>query len=91
VTARYEVRFTRSAQRALSEGLPEKIAAAVFEFITGPLADNPRRVGKQLQEPLFPLYSARRGEYRVIYRIVDQHVVIEVVSIVHRRDAYRTE
>jgi mRNA interferase RelE/StbE len=74
----------------LAEELPEKVAAAVFEFIIGPLADNPHRVGKQLKGPLFPLYVARRGEYRVIYRIVSDLVVIEVVSVVHRRDAYRS-
>ena len=84
-----EVRFTRSAQRALASGLPEKVAAAAFEFINGPLAENPHRLGKQLQEPMRGLYSARRGEYRVIYRIVDGLLLIEVVSIVHRRDAYR--
>lgn len=86
----YEVQFTRSARRALTHDLPEKIAAAAYEFITGALARNPRRLGKQLNEPLFPLYSARRGEYRVIYRIVDEQLIIEVVSIAHRRDSYRT-
>lgn len=85
----YEVVFTRSARRALEYDLPEKVAAAAFEFIVGALCDNPRRVGKPLREPLAPLYSARRGEYRVLYRIVDDRLVIEVVSIVHRRDAYR--
>lgn len=90
MSERYEVRFTRSAQRALAHQLPEKVAAAAFEFIIGVLADHPQRLGKQLREPLFPLYSARRGEYRVIYRIVDQQLVIEVVSVVHRRDAYRS-
>ena len=40
-------------------------------------------------EPLFPLYSARRGEYRVVYRIVDEVLLIEIVAIAHRRDAYR--
>jgi mRNA interferase RelE/StbE len=89
VTERYEVRFARSAQRALSHGLPEKVGAAAFEFITGALADNPRRVGKQLQEPLFALYFARRGDYRVVYRIVESLPVIEVVTVVHRRETYR--
>lgn len=65
------------------------MAAAAFEFITGTLCENPHRVGKQLQGPLFPLYSARRGEYRVIYRIVEDVDLIEIVSIAHRRDAYR--
>jgi mRNA interferase RelE/StbE len=85
----YEVRFTKAARRALAEDLPEAVAAAAFEFIVGPLAAAPRQVGKQLREPLWPLYSARRGEYRVIYRIVDELIVIEIVAITHRRDAYR--
>ncbi|MCX2749611.1 type II toxin-antitoxin system RelE/ParE family toxin [Arthrobacter sp. MI7-26] len=87
MSPRYDVRFSRSAKRALTHDLPEKVAAAAFEFITGALSENPQRVGKQLQAPLFPLYSARRGEYRVIYRIVEGVVLIEIVSITHRRDA----
>ena len=90
MSERYEVRFSRSAKRALTHDLPEKIAAAAYEFITGALAGNPQRLGKQLNEPLYPLYSARRGEYRVIYRIVNEELVIEIISIVHRRDAYRS-
>jgi len=89
VIEQYEVVFTRSARRALEEELPEKIAAAAFEFIVGALRENPRRVGKPLREPLAPLYAARRGDYRVLYRIVDRRLVIEIVTIVHRRDAYR--
>lgn len=89
MSARYEVRFSKSAKRALTHDLPEKVAAAALEFITGTLSENPQRVGKQLHEPLFPLYSARRGEYRVTYRIVEDVVLIEIVSIAHRRDAYR--
>ncbi|MGC0369986.1 type II toxin-antitoxin system RelE family toxin [Microbacterium sp. SLBN-111] len=88
MTDGYEVVFTRTARRALAHDLPEKVAAAAFEFILGALRENPRRVGKPLREPLAPLYSARRGEYRVLYRIVDEQLVIEVVSVVHRRDAY---
>lgn len=85
----YDVRFTRSAKRALTSELPQKVAAAVWNFVMGALRDNPQRVGKQLKAPLFPLYSARRGEYRVIYRIVDDVLVIEIVTIAHRRDSYR--
>jgi mRNA interferase RelE/StbE len=86
----FEVVFTRSARRALERDLPEKVATAAFEFIMGPLRQNPRRVGKPLREPLAPLFAARRGEYRVIYRIIDERLVIEVVSVVHRRDAYHS-
>jgi len=86
---RFRVTYSASARRALTETLPEKIATAAFEFIEGPLAENPRRLGKQLREPLHPLYSARRGEYRVIYEIVDDEVRIVIVTVAHRRDAYR--
>lgn len=84
----YEVVFTRSARHALEITLPESVAAAVFEFVVGPLAANPTRLGRPLREPLAPLYSARRGEYRVLYRIEDARLVIEIVTIEHRRDAY---
>lgn len=85
----YDVVFTRSARRALENTLPEAVAAAAFAFIVGPLAENPKRVGKLLREPLAPLYSARRGDYRVIYRIEDDRLIIEIITIEHRRDVYR--
>jgi mRNA interferase RelE/StbE len=88
VSDAYEVVFTRSARRALENGLPEAVAAAAFEFIVGALAENPRRVGKPLRAPLEPLYSARRGEYRVLYRIEDHRLVVQIVTIEHRRDVY---
>ena len=84
----YEVVLTRSARRALENTLPEQVAAAAFEFIAGPLAENPKRVGKPLRAPLAPLWSARRGEYRILYRIEDHRLIVQVVTIEHRRDVY---
>ena len=78
-----------SARRDLRE-LPEKVAVAVFEFIDGPLRPNPYRLGNRLRAPLTGFYSARRGEYRVIYRIDADGETLEVSHIIHRRDAYRT-
>ena len=86
---RYHLQVTRSAASALAEVLPEKIAHAVYEFITGPLLDNPQRVGKPLGTPLAPAYSARRGEYRVLYFIDDTTHTVKVTAIRHRADAYR--
>lgn len=85
----YDVRLSSSAARALESDLPESIATAVWEFIDGPLREDPRRVGKQLREPLFPLYSARHGEYRVLYRIEERVLMIDVVRITYRLDVYR--
>jgi mRNA interferase RelE/StbE len=61
--------------------LPEKIATAAVEFLYGSLAANPHRVGKPLKLGLEGLHSARRGDYRVIYRIDDQHRRVDVVAI----------
>ena len=88
--SRYTLRATPTVRRALAGTLPETVAAAALEFITGPLLENPHRVGKQLLPPLDDRYSARRGTYRVIYRIDDQTGVVTVVDIDHRRDVYRT-
>jgi mRNA interferase RelE/StbE len=77
-------------RRALAETLPESVAAAAFEFMTGPLLSEPHRVGKRLLPPLDDRFSARRGTYRIIYRIDDSAHVVTVVDVGHRRDVYRT-
>jgi len=87
---RYALRTTPTVRRALAESLPEAVAAAAYEFITGPLLEQPHRLGKRLLAPLDDRFSARRGTYRVIYRIDDKARVVTVVDIGHRRDVYRT-
>lgn len=86
----YELRATSTVRRALSETRPESVAAAAYEFITGPLLADPHRIGKRLLPPMDNRFSARRGTYRVIYRIADKDRVVTVVDVAHRRDAYRT-
>lgn len=89
MTDGYDVVISRAARRALERQLPESVAAAAMEFILGPLRADPRRVGKPLREPLAPMWAARRGDYRILYQILEDRLVIDVVSIAHRRDAYR--
>lgn len=86
---RFRLRIARPAARALAEVLPPKVAAAAYAFITGPLLDDPRRIGKPLNPPLAPAWSARRGDYRVLYLIDDDARTVEVTAIRHRSDAYR--
>ena len=86
---RYELILTPPAIRAIQSGLPEAIAAAVIEFLTGALIENPHRVGKQLRRELGGIYSARRGTYRVLYRINEAQREVVVLRIEHRRDVYR--
>lgn len=84
----YRIKLRPAALRSL-QSMPEKVATACWKFIHGPLAENPRRVGKPLLEPLAPQYSARRGEYRVLYIIEDEQVTVVITSVKHRADAYR--
>jgi mRNA interferase RelE/StbE len=86
----YELRTTSTVRRSLSETLPEAVATAAYEFITGPLLKDPYRIGKRLLPPMDDRFSARRGSYRVIYRIDDKARVVTVVDVAHRRDVYRT-
>jgi len=86
----YELRTTSTVRRPLGETLPQAVATAAYEFITGPLPRDPYRIGKRLLPPMDDRYSARRGTYRVIYRIDDKARVVTVVDVAHRRDVYRT-
>ncbi|MGO1050562.1 type II toxin-antitoxin system RelE family toxin [Crossiella sp. CA198] len=84
----YTVTFTPGARRSMNR-LPMDVATALFEHITGPVAGNPRRLGKPLDEPYDQVWSTRRGEYRVLYAIDDTTRVVTVLTVAHRRDAYR--
>jgi mRNA interferase RelE/StbE len=86
--APYEVAWTAAAKRALTR-LPEKVGTAVVEFCYGALEENPQRVGKSLKFDLTGLHSARRGDFRVIYRINEVDRRIDVIAIEHRSDVYR--
>lgn len=90
VTQPYRLRIARPAARALAEVLPQKVAAAAYEFVTGPLLEDPHRVGKPLNPPMAPAWTARRGTYRILYLLDDTARIVEVTVIRHRCDAYRT-
>lgn len=90
MSERYRLRIARPAATALAETLPEKVATAAYEFITGPLLDDPHRVGKPLDPPMAPAWTARRGTYRILYLVDDESRVVEVTSVRHRSDAYRS-
>lgn len=85
----YDIVVARPAVRSIRSHLPEAVAAAVVEFITGPLLENPHRVGKPLRGELDGIRSARRGTYRVLYRIDDEFRLVTVLRIGHRGDVYR--
>lgn len=87
--AKYELVVTAPAVRSIEITLPETVAFAVIDFITGPLLENPKRVGAPLRGELDGIWSARRGTYRVLYRINDEAREVVVLRIGHRGDVYR--
>lgn len=84
----YDVRFAASARRNLRH-IPPRIVPAIVEFAYGDLAREPRRVGKPLQRELAGTFSARRGPYRLLYRVDDAAARIYILRIDHRTDVYR--
>lgn len=89
--APYELILSGPAARTIAEHLPEAVAAAAIDLITGALLDNPRRVGRELRQDLAGIHSARRGSYRVLYRIDDVAHTVTALRVDHRRDVYRPQ
>lgn len=87
---KYELVVTAPAVRAIEKSLHETVAFAVIDFITGPLLENPRRVGAPLRGELEGIWSARRGTYRVLYRIDDEARDVVGLRIGHKGDVYRS-
>jgi mRNA-degrading endonuclease RelE of RelBE toxin-antitoxin system len=88
---RYEIVVTAPAARSIRETLPEAIAFADIDFITGPLLENPRRVGAALRDELERIWSAWRDTYRILYRIDDERREVIVLRVGHRRNVYRSQ
>lgn len=78
------------AARSL-EKVPERIATALVEFMTGRLLENPHRIGKPLLGRFAGLHAARVGDYRVRYRIDEQTRKVVVVHVAARGDVYRPQ
>jgi mRNA interferase RelE/StbE len=85
----FAVALSGRARRNIHENLPLEVAAAAMETIERSIAVNPYRAGKPLDEPLDGYYSARRGTYRIVYRIDEAKRLVEIPSVRHRREAYR--
>jgi mRNA interferase RelE/StbE len=86
---RYQVRYTHTARRALSDDLPLPVVDAVLALIDGDLTTRPARIGKPLRPPLAGTWSARRGTYRILYEIDNTKRTVTITAIEARSDAYR--
>jgi len=86
VNDKYEVVVGADAVRSMRR-LPKKFQKAIIAALNA-LGDEPR-AGKPLIGELAGVWSLRRGDYRVLYRINDDARRVEIARIGHRRDVYR--
>jgi len=70
------------------ERVPEKYAAAIIELLPS-IAANPRRLGKPLRFEWEGRWVARRGPYRIVYRLDEEARTVTVLAVAHRADVYR--
>ncbi len=87
-TAAWKVEVTTPGLKGFRR-LPEKAAAAIVKFVTGPPADTPRRLSKPLTNELLGLHTARRGDYRVLFTLDVADHILYVHRIEHRSDVYK--
>ncbi len=85
---RWSVELSPTTVRALDK-LPHKVAAAIVEFVTVTLPGDPRRLSKPLRYELSGWHVARRGDYRITFRILDDDQVLLIGRIEHRAHIYR--
>ena len=85
----YRLVLMPSAIKALETKLKPAAAFALYEFMDSALCAEPRRVGKTLTDPFNGYLSARRGVYRMIYRIEDADHTVRVLTVDNRADVYR--
>ena len=82
----YKIQILKSADKTL-KNVAQKDRVKIVEHISQ-LADNPRPLGcKKLKGTEF--YRIRIGDYRVIYKIEDDILLILVIRIGHRKDIYK--
>jgi mRNA-degrading endonuclease RelE of RelBE toxin-antitoxin system len=84
----YRAALTGSALRSL-QAVPPRVAEPLVAFLFGGLAADPRRRGKPLQRELEGLWAARRGDFRIVYRLDEDTKTMHVLKIAHRGDVYR--
>jgi mRNA interferase RelE/StbE len=88
--APWSVQLSPTAVRALDR-LSHKIAAAIVEFVTGTLPADPYRLSKPLRFEFEGWRVARRGDYRITFRALEDDRVLYVGRIEHRAHIYRRQ
>ena len=83
----YTITFAQSARKDL-ERLSASIVNRIFPKIEA-LAQNPRPAGCRKLQGVENLWRIRVGDYRVVYQVFDEELVVDIVAVRHRSKAYR--
>jgi len=84
--ASYKILIKPSAVKEL-EAIPEKDRSRIVYRIQG-LAENPRPRGcEKLSDQ--DKYRLRQGNYRILYQVYDDEVIVVVVRVGKRGEVYR--
>ena len=86
--APWSVQLSPIAIKALDR-LPHKVAAAIAEFVTAALPTGPYRLSKPLRYEVSGWRVARRGDYRVTFRVLEDDRALLIGRVEHRAHAYR--
>lgn len=84
----WHVDLSPPAQRDLNQ-VPARVGPSLLEFIYSGIAENPQRRGKALRGEMDGVWSARRGDYRMLYRIDEGSRTVQVLRVAGRGIAYR--
>ena len=84
--ASYNILLTKSAAKELESAPPKDRQRIVTKI--GALAGNPRPMGAEKLSG-DDKYRIRQGDYRILYEIIDEELIVTVVRIGHRREVYR--
>lgn len=83
----YKIEFKPRAIKQL-RSLPQGIISKVSEHIDR-LALEPYPTGCKKLEGAEHTYRIRIGDYRVVYTIFNDKLIVQVIKIGHRKDVYR--
>ncbi len=83
----WKIEFTSQAEKDLKK-LGDTEARRIIAFLRERVAPDPRAVGGQLKGQLRELWRYRVGDYRVLTTIKDEHLLVLVVRIRHRKNVY---
>jgi mRNA interferase RelE/StbE len=84
--AGFEILFKESVYKEL-KSIPKTDLKKILSKIES-LANDPRPTGSQKLSGL-ELYRVRQGQYRIVYSIQDNELLIHIVKVGHRKDVYR--